>query len=674
MKKIYHRFIVIFTVTTIILSVTVFISMILIQWKQSVSYLQDVLRDSSNFLIQSEKDHKAREELLKLDYLNRAEAINFMIQKDSHLTDSSLLDEVRKALWIEEIYALDDERVILYSSNKSKVGTRLTEVEKTVESILNENNKNYGFYLKRDSVNNNILGYSVCLRVNGSDYSMLVIDCPPENSGIKSKYDVIKETVRSIPTDIDTIILAVDAQLGTVIGITENNVKNINITLLNGEANLTNIISAMEGGIPKWVKLNNRLSIMVTRPYSEGILLVGLDVGNVSYGRISSSVLRIAIVVISSYIGIYLYLNYSLKKNSFSDIEKTRCKVTQLLCGQYDVEFEDCRTSEFEMLVSVICMLKEGYIHKTERMNKIFNSISPHIAVFELLNNSQANFFSDNLADVMGISKRDVQNFKINICEFKSLVNDLNKKKKPENGIIQFKNRYLEIHIFETDKEMIGILIDRTQEEKEKSALNRRLLEEQEKSNVDELTGVLNRKGMQEAVQKVLECEKGAGGIMIISDLDNFKKINDSLGHPEGDYALKLFAEVLKKEFRVTDLVGRMGGDEFIVYVPNQMEDGVMNRKLDAMVMNIRKKLIQYSGLNVSASIGVSILDEENGVVDFKTLYESADTALYIAKGLGKDQYYVNKKGIRCMRESCAFCRKECPRREILNQLQGNEE
>ena len=152
---------------------------------------------------------------------------------------------------------------------------------------------------------------------------------------------------------------------------------------------------------------------------------------------------------------------------------------------------------------------------------------------------------------------------------------------------------------------------------------------------------------------------------MLIFDLDNFKQINDNLGHPEGDKVLKIIGNLLKSEFRKGDIIARFGGDEFVVFISNNIPIKTLEGKLKTLLDNIRKNLsYYYDNLKVSASIGVAYINNE--INKYEDLYICTDVALYIAKELGKDRYYINEDNIRCMRNKCVKCKNDCKKRNSL--------
>ena len=120
----------------------------------------------------------------------------------------------------------------------------------------------------------------------------------------------------------------------------------------------------------------------------------------------------------------------------------------------------------------------------------------------------------------------------------------------------------------------------------------------------------------------------------MMADLDHFKVLNDTYGHPTGDRALVLFAQVLRNSFRSQDVIGRHGGEEFVIALPyctapNTQESlNAVRSRLDAA--------ITVAGLPpFTASFGVA---EATGAEDLPTVIARADAALFVAKREGRDR------------------------------------
>ncbi|WP_195268115.1 sensor domain-containing diguanylate cyclase [Eubacterium sp. 1001713B170207_170306_E7] len=157
-----------------------------------------------------------------------------------------------------------------------------------------------------------------------------------------------------------------------------------------------------------------------------------------------------------------------------------------------------------------------------------------------------------------------------------------------------------------------------------------------DKMKRDALTGLYNKVAAQEQVSQWLTGHPDAAGALFIVDIDDFKQVNDTFGHAIGDVVISRFAEALKAQFRPGDVVGRIGGDEFLVFIP-AATGSMVRKKAEALVSALR---FQHQDgdktVPVSASIGVALCPEAGQ--DFYTLYKNADVALYEAKAKGKNR------------------------------------
>lgn len=149
-------------------------------------------------------------------------------------------------------------------------------------------------------------------------------------------------------------------------------------------------------------------------------------------------------------------------------------------------------------------------------------------------------------------------------------------------------------------------------------------------SMIDELTGVYNRRGFYVSANRILKAAENEGrqAAIIFGDLDNLKKVNDTFGHDDGDYAIVSCAEFLKKSLRTTDVVGRIGGDEFAAFAI--CDDADIIAKLPSRIKGIASKHNEVSDkpYNVTVSIGIYpiICSPELNIQEFM---DKADNALY---------------------------------------------
>jgi diguanylate cyclase (GGDEF)-like protein len=119
-------------------------------------------------------------------------------------------------------------------------------------------------------------------------------------------------------------------------------------------------------------------------------------------------------------------------------------------------------------------------------------------------------------------------------------------------------------------------------------------------------------------------------------DIDNFKKLNDTYGHPAGDFILKRVTEIMKHEFRETDIVGRYGGDEFIIVLRDCSVENAFN-VVEKLRLKVETEIFRYSGndIHVTISAGISLNDKNDRK---HRVVERADEALYRAKNAGRNR------------------------------------
>ena len=158
-------------------------------------------------------------------------------------------------------------------------------------------------------------------------------------------------------------------------------------------------------------------------------------------------------------------------------------------------------------------------------------------------------------------------------------------------------------------------------------------------SKLDAFTKVLNKKAFQIHVEeKIKEKDIDKKGAFFIIDIDNFKSINDTCGHLVGDHVIVEIASVLRKNIRKKDLIGRIGGDEFCIYLDDidSLED--IKKKAYFILNLIREMHIDGLCDPLTISIGACFVDNNN----YDIIYKKADSALYQAKENGRNQFVIS--------------------------------
>lgn len=178
---------------------------------------------------------------------------------------------------------------------------------------------------------------------------------------------------------------------------------------------------------------------------------------------------------------------------------------------------------------------------------------------------------------------------------------------------------------------VLGLNISIRMKEKERSR------ELANKADTDQLTNLSNKMATERKIKEYMAEHPNQLCMLLVLDVDNFKKVNDTMGHAFGDEVLCMVAARVRSEFRITDIVGRTGGDEFTIFLCNMKEKA--NIKTEAKRMERLFWDFQvgdYVKYSVTASIGAAIFPSD--ATSFEELYKNADAALYKAKNRGKNQ------------------------------------
>lgn len=171
---------------------------------------------------------------------------------------------------------------------------------------------------------------------------------------------------------------------------------------------------------------------------------------------------------------------------------------------------------------------------------------------------------------------------------------------------------------------MISIMLDISDSVKIQEKLRQEIME-------DSLTGILNRKGAISHIEDYISDKQH--GAMFLLDIDNFKQLNDTYGHQVGDHVLILLAGIMKRFSRQGDVAARIGGDEFILFLPGFTKEELLKERAGEVCSAFRKAGAAYDKVSLSVSIGIAISHEGS---NFDQLFKQADDRLYTVKKKGK--------------------------------------
>lgn len=160
-----------------------------------------------------------------------------------------------------------------------------------------------------------------------------------------------------------------------------------------------------------------------------------------------------------------------------------------------------------------------------------------------------------------------------------------------------------------------------------------------ERATLDSLTKLLNNESTRTEIEALLTNEPDGTHSLLVIDVDNFKQINDTYGHDRGDTVLKAVAGEMLRLFRSSDIVGRVGGDEFVVLLKDTPIGPALEERLFMLCELLSQLQLNDGAAGLTCSIGCAVYPACGK--DYQTLYKLADKALYSAKHRGKNQYVI---------------------------------
>ncbi|WP_213535471.1 GGDEF domain-containing protein [Paenibacillus sp. J45TS6] len=446
-----------------------------------------------------------------------------------------------------------------------------------------------------------------------------------------------KSQIKNIPTLYEQTVFVIDGNTGKIMDISQNNEQEINIDDVESTEEYVSILRNSNNG--KLIKINGTKKFLKTKNTDNLTLGAYVEAAPV-FRTMRIQITYFLAGMLAVLISVIMIVRYYLRRYVLQDISSIESSIKELMAGNTDITFETKYNTEFRHITAVLNDLKDSYKTKKERMSRMISSIDGHMAVFECLYSINQNFFSDNTPSILGMDDKEWEEITKTPKGFEKYLTSLISES--EEDILKLENdRYIRIISFHKENEFYGMIMDKTEDMKMKMKIEQELHAAQEGAEMDPLTLLSNRAGLEKKVKTSLENEPGQG-TMLIFDLDNFKLVNDQLGHPEGDIVLKKFAGCLKAYFRKNDIVARMGGDEFVVFIHSNIAADILSDKLEALLVTIRQELSSYyDRYGFSTSIGVAYVDQS--INSYDDLYKCADAGLYIAKRLGKNRFYINE-------------------------------
>lgn len=596
----------------------------------TISQVIENIESNSNNL---EKAHN----IFLTDYINRSNFISYLIEQDNDgIINSKEWNEILNLTGVRDIYIIDKNGIITQSSKSEAIGINFYNIS-TFETFipLIEGREEKGYSVIYDGVSV-IDGMSrVYVGVALKNGGMLMVDADKEILHEYEQSVSINEVVSAIPTRFEETLFVIDKNTGNVLGSSDTRLY---------KADTKNILKNVKSVLnkPKILSFSDGRKLLLSKEFEDTYIVMSISMEHiVSY--IKSNILQYIVIIFIIYIIMGICVYKGIKNLILDDIENIGRKLTEFCDGKNDIVFTLAKTAEMSQLTEKLYKVINALETKNERISSIVSMMGDGFGAYEYYSELNQMYISENLPKLMGRSEEETKNMikeffekeNYRIQKYGGVFEEKDEYQTPNNKIIKIRRKLYKNAVF-------AFVEDITEQKERDTRLNIELEITKEQNIRDTLTKLYNRKKIEKEINEFIKSKPDHKGVLILIDLDNFKNVNDIYGHLKGDELLINFAEILYTHFRNTDIISRLGGDEFLIFINNYIAEEILINKMNNLLEITKKELNKnYTNTNVSASIGVAYID--NSFNTFEDAYKYADEAMYLAKNKGKDCFYINK-------------------------------
>ena len=668
MKRVIAKYTVLIMILSSILIMGVFYSFTVARLKnEEITYIENGVNQAINILQNNQIRQENAEELFKDDYVTRAQSIAYIIEQvfNNNPTNQDL-KQLTEQMDIETISVINKEGIVTQSSEEGMLGVSFKDHENLVEYLpFAKGETHEGYYIDTtgyDTASNQNMVY-IGVRPQNQSSGVIEIAVNPQVLSVYKDKASMASILWDMPTRDYITIFVVSATSGELLGVTQNNDQDIVVEGAPTDQERVEVLKQYIGKSGK-ITINGGERLIYVQQMGDNLICITSNLNRLY----ASALIYVALIGLST-VFLMIVIVYSFYKmiNRFiiQDLMEIIQGVESFLGGNKQVSFHANPKTEMYQMAEGLNKLVKFYMTKSERDTKIVSMMGNSIGTFEYFEDLNQAYCSENLPKMLGITNEQWEEQIRDAFHRISAEEKQKRLSKPRTECLKIKNgRELEVQYVINNNSCYGVIRDVSEERAQQQRLSEALQEAKQKAQKDGLTGLYNRNKAKDIIDEWF-AEGHENGVLLLMDMDNFKKVNDEKGHPEGDILLKKFADLLVTQFRGSDLKARLGGDEFIVFMPNKIDMEILETKLKSFLFACRSELRKYYlEQRVSVSIGIAYVD--NKINSFDELYECADAAMYVAKRRGKDAFYVNEENLTCMGTECTQCRAQCSRRKIL--------
>lgn len=571
-------------------------------------------------------------ENLDEDYLIRARAAAYVMDRQEEIvTDVPQMQYLAKLLNVDELHVIDENGIIAYGSVSEYIGIDMADHKQTSPFLdLLESDEEDAYLIQEPQPNaaeDKVMQYVGVARK--SRKGVVQVGFVPERQLEAQSRNTYEYIFSRFPTDVDEELFVLDRTTGEVLG----HSGSMEQTFTGECYQLESLLRCMGGAYRKGA--DGRRRYVVSRSYDDVLICAALP-ADVLFRKLTENTFHTLIYLLFVEAAVIMLLYFLVKWKVTDGIHRIIDNLSSITEGNLDTTVEVGGNREFEELSGGINTMVRSIINLSDRISAIIEISGIPLAAYEYGSGEEHVFATSGIGKLLEIPTQKVTELCRSADAFDRYMRWITRDAvEDEEDVYRINDlKYIRIHMSETQKRKLGVIMDVTTDMMEKNRMRY-------ENTHDALTKLYKYRHFQQLAQERLEKmqpEKVCAVVML--DLDYFKGINDTYGHDIGDRYLQSFAAVLNTMPQEHFLTARRSGDEFCMMIFDCDSRKEIIAQLDAFYTRLRENTVVLSDTEnriISASAGFAWTADANE--ELSALLSRADEALYKVKNATKGTY-----------------------------------
>ena len=612
----------------VITSVVMILMMLVFFWFQASFSERLVERNANDLFQQIEQiliENESEVEQTKAYYtescLKRADAAARILELDPDIRGVEKLKELAQMLDVDEIHLFDPDGVIFDGTNPEYYGYSVNDGEQIgfFQPMIDNHSLRLCQDITPNTAEDKLMQYSAVWSRN--EQFIVQIGLEPVNVTRLTSKNELNYIFRLLMGGSGVSLYALDPATNTVVGAFNRQQLGLSAEEI-GFPNTNEI--AFERGA--YYTVNEKRCYCVFREI-EGTIVAYVSASDVMFADLMKNSWFLAGAIIFIAFLLVFSSTYYIDRFVVKNIDDMNAVLADITAGDLDKRVKVGDTTEFAELSSHINEGIKTLLKNQENLSYLLNQTNLQIGVYEYNRINRRVHFTDRVPELLGLDKEAAENLSRDFTAFEQYIETMRKHIVPNETNLYYTEgkemHYLRFDEREEGQEVFGIIIDMTEEVQ----MRRRLESERD---IDLLTGLLNRRGLNGVLEKLFETpEDLKHGALCMIDADGLKAINDTYGHVKGDLYLQLIAEKLATFGIRNNVAGRLGGDEYVLFLYGYETHDILVEDLDRLVLLQNKGVMQlndHEEVEIRFSLGYVFT---YGMKDYHSAMLGADQAMY---------------------------------------------